>query len=140
LILPLASGVEVVEGLPVGETTTSGPAGVKVRLPVGVGVLVAEAMGVSVWVGVLVAGPGVFVRVGVLVGPEGVVAVGVGVRVGVAVGASTVNEPWANVVSRSLAPGSTTVTLLNVNIVAAGAALGRTSKITLATMPSGITL
>jgi hypothetical protein len=82
---PFVSGVVVAEGLAVGEFTTSGPPGVKVRLPVGVGVLVAVASGVGVRVGVLVAGPGVLVRVGVLVGPEGVVAVGVRVRVGVGV-------------------------------------------------------
>jgi hypothetical protein len=66
-----------------------------VRLPVGVSVRVAEASGVSVMVGVLVAGPGVLVRVGVLVGPEGVVAVGMGVAggVGVLVGLFTVKIP-----------------------------------------------
>jgi len=82
---PFVSAVGVADGLAVSEATTSGPPGGVVRLLVGVEVRVAEAMGVSVRVAVLVAGPGVLVRVGVLVGPEGVVAVGVRVRVGVGV-------------------------------------------------------
>ena len=109
----------------------------------------------------MVAGPGVFVRVGVLVGPDGVVAVGVGVRVGVGVGVlvgvgvgvrvgvlvgvgvtRTVNVPLVRLVVTPPPAGFVAAALLKVNPEPPPGALGRTSKITFATEPSamGVTL
>ena len=105
----------------------------------------------------MVAGPGVLVRVGVFVGPEGVVEVGVGVRVGVGVGVvvdvgvgvrvgvlvgvgvtSTVNVPLVRLVATPPPAGFVAAALLNVSAEPPPGALGRTSKITLATGPSAI--
>ena len=93
-------------------------------------------------------------RVGVLVGPAGVVAVGVGVRVGVgvgvrvgvavwvgvgvAVGPSTVKIPFVRLVSTPPPPGSVAAALLNEREEPPTGAPGNTSKVTLTIVPSGI--
>ena len=96
---------------------------------------VAVAVGMLVLVGVEVA-VAVGVRVGVGVGVR--VAVGVGVLVGVAVGPSTVKVPLVRPVVTPPPLGLVAAALLSVSEEAPLGAPGNTSKLTVASVPSGI--